>query len=251
MGRVRLARWANTTDTSDVLTWTYNLPGKIVFKGDEKRDSDVTAATNKFDDVNIGDGAYTPSEDDMQRGRLAETFPESYSAGLSENVVNEQTKARMFDKTYGAVLEGYDAATYKYTGEFAEADGSYKDPSSGYDPLPTGQAGDLTVADLVGVPYDDERWDSLISQMSFADLETLVGYCGWSNPAIRSIGKNFAVDMDGCHGLHDLTTAWTPTATRRLPSPRLRSTATWRTRSAPSTPPSALPTASRVCTDSP
>lgn len=198
--------WANTTDTSDVLTWTYNLPSKIVFKGDEKRDSDVTAATNKFDDVNIGDGAYTPSEDDMQRGRLAETFPESYSAGLSENVVNEQTKARMFDKTYGAVLEGYDAANYKYTGEFAEADGSYKDPSSGYNPLPTGQAGDLTVADLVGVPYDDERWDSLISQMSFADLETLVGYCGWSNPAIRSIGKNFAVDMDGCHGLHDLTT---------------------------------------------
>ena len=49
-------------------------------------------------------------------------------------------------------------------------------------------------------------WDELISKMSFADLEKLVGYCGWSNPAIQSIGKNFAVDMDGCHGLHDLVT---------------------------------------------
>ena len=197
--------WANTSDSADVLTWDYNLSDKIVFKGSEKRDSDVTAATNKFDDVNIGDGAYTPAEDDMKRGELAATFPKSYSVSLGDNVLNEATKARMLDKTSGAVLEGYDAATYKYTGKFADADGQYKDPDD-VTALPTGQSSDLTIYDLVGKEYDDEMWDELISKMSFADLEKLVGYCGWSNPAIQSIGKNFAVDMDGCHGLHDLVT---------------------------------------------
>ena len=197
--------WANTSDSADVLTWDYNLSDKIVFKGSEKRDSDVTAATNKFDDVNIGDGAYTPAEDDMKRGELAATFPKSYSVSLGDNVLNEATKARMLDKTSGAVLEGYDAATYKYTGKFADADGQNKDPDD-VTALPTGQSSDLTIYDLVGKEYDDEMWDELISKMSFADLEKLVGYCGWSNPAIQSIGKNFAVDMDGCHGLHDLVT---------------------------------------------
>lgn len=198
--------WANTSDGSDVLTWTYNLANKVVFDEDNKRDSDVSAATNKFDDVNIGDGAYTPSEDDLTRADFAGSFPESYAASAAMNNVNAETAARMTDKVKGAVLQGYDAATYKYTGEFANADGSYKDPSTGYNALPLGQDGDMTVSDLVGVAYDDEKWDKLISQMSFSDLQRLVGYCGWSNPAISSIGKNAAVDMDGCHGLHNLVT---------------------------------------------
>lgn len=203
--------WANTSDTSDVLTWTWNNPSKIVFDEDNKRPGDVTAATNKFDDVNIGDGGYVPSEDDMTRADLAGTFPakgESESGYFTNQnmAVNAQTYARMNDKVKGAVLEGYDAATYKYTGEFANADGTYKDPASGYTPLALGADGDLTVADMIGLEYDDEQWNALISQMDFDDLERLVGYCGWSNPAIRSIGKNYAVDMDGSHGLHNLVT---------------------------------------------
>ena len=198
--------WANTSDTSDVLTWTWNNPNKIVFDEDNKRPGDVTAATNKFDDVNIGDGGYVPSEDDMTRADLAGTFPangESESGYFTNQnmAVNEQTYDRMNDSVHGAVLEGYNAEKYGY----GENGGAWSDPA-GATPLPTGEDHGLTVADLRGVPYDDAKWDDLISQMSYADLQKLIGFCGWSNPSIRSIGKNGAVDMDGCHGLHDLTT---------------------------------------------
>lgn len=57
---------------------------------------------------------------------------------------------------------------------------------------------------MVGVAKDDEKWDRLIAQMSQSDIEKLISSCGWQNPAITSIGKNFAVDMDGAEGLHDL-----------------------------------------------
>lgn len=198
--------WANTADDKDVATWSYNLDGKIVFKGDEKRDSDLIAATNKFDDVNAGDGLYKPEDDDLSRADFAGTFPVSYAAGVDNNRLQTNGKTSDFYKRLmnGSILQGFDAETMKYTGEFADANGNYKDPAG--TALKTSQDNGLKVADLTGKEYTDEEWDKLISQMSFADLERLIGYCGWSNPAIMSIGKASAVDMDGCHGLHDLVT---------------------------------------------
>lgn len=207
--------WTNTSDTSDVLTWTWNNPSKIVFDEDNKRPGDETAAVNQFDDVNIGDGSYVPSENDMTRdparGGLAGTFPALGEDGngyyTNQNMtVDARTYARMTDNVMGAVLEGYDPDNFRYTGEFADSNGNYRDPASGYTALATGEDNGLTVVDLIGAEYDDDRWDDLIAQMSFTDLQRLIGYCGWSNPAIRSIGKNYAVDMDGCHGLHNLVT---------------------------------------------
>lgn len=195
--------WANTSD-SDVLSWTYNLSSEIVFSGDNNRDSDHQTATNQFDDVNRGDGAYTPGEDDMTRADFANTFPDSYAASQAMNTPDDFTKTRLTDKLHGATLEGYNPETGKYTGEFADSEGNYQDPASGYTALPLSQAQQLVCADLVGVPYDDDRWDTLISQMSFNELQNLTCNCGWQNPAISSIGKNFAVDMDGAEGLHDL-----------------------------------------------
>lgn len=196
--------WAHTDDTSNVLTWTYNLANDVVFSGTNKRSTDLSTATNQFEDVAKGDGAYTPGEDDLSRADFAGTFPESYAAGTTMSVADANTARRLNDSVHGATLQGYNPETYKYEGAFADADGNYKDPDSGYSAPALGQAGDLTCADLVGVAYDDEKWDSLISQMSMADISRLINTCGWQNPAISSIGKNAAVDMDGAEGLHDL-----------------------------------------------
>lgn len=196
--------WANTDDGDSVLSWTYSLAEDILFTGSNNRDSDLTTATNQFDDVAKGDGAYTPIEDDLSRADFAATFPKSYAAGTQMNKVNENTARRLNDNVHGATLQGYNPDTFKYEGEFADENGEYKDPDSGYEPLPVGQSGSLVCADLVGVDYDDPLWDQLISQMSQGDLENLISSCGWQNPAIPSIGKNAAIDMDGAEGLHDL-----------------------------------------------
>lgn len=200
--------WAMTADTADVLSWTYSgIRDKVVFTDaqDGKRDSDVTEAVNRFEDVNIGDGAYVPARDDLTRADFEGTFPKSYAASLAMSEVDAQTVARMTDDMQGAVLQGYDPETYSYTGEYADENGHYRDPD-GYTALQTGQANGLVCTDLTGVAYDDARWDQLIAQMSMADLYKITGYCGWQTPAIRSIGKTASVDMDGAEGLHDLVT---------------------------------------------
>lgn len=197
--------WAETADSDNVLSWEYSLGEKIVFKGDKKRDSDLVSATNQFDSVNVGDGAYKPETDDLTRANFAGTFPKSYAESISKNHPDAATQKRINDSVEGSVLEGYDPATYKYTGEFADASGNYKDPDN-KTALETGKDNGLSVAELAGASYNDEKWDKLIAQMSATDLTRLIGFCGWANPAIKSVGKNYAVDMDGAHGLHNLVT---------------------------------------------
>lgn len=196
--------WAKTSDKDAVLEWTYALDSEIVFNGDNKRDGDLVTAVNQFDSSNVGDGSYTPSENDLKRANIAETFPKSYEAATKMNIADENTARRLKDKVKGAVLEGYNAQTYKYEGEFGDENGEYKDPTTGYTALPTGQEKQLICEDLINIPYNDKKWDTLISQLSMSDLEKLVTQCEFSNPAIKSIGKNAAVDMDGAEGLHDL-----------------------------------------------
>jgi beta-glucosidase len=193
--------WANTSDTENVLNWTYNLTSTIKFNT-SARSSDLTIATNQFDDVAKGDGLYTPITDDLSRANFASTFPKSYNK--TENAANSQTVTRLTDSVQGATLQGYDADTYKYTGAFADASGNYQDPTSGYTPLATGESNGLALSDLTGVAINDAKWDKLISQMSWREIQTLICNCGWQNPTIASIKKPAGVDMDGAEGLHDL-----------------------------------------------
>ena len=51
--------------------------------------------------------------------------------------------------------------------------------------------------DMAGVPYDDEKWNEFVSQMSVEDMMTLIGTGGWSTVAIDSIGKAKTTDIDG------------------------------------------------------
>ena len=62
---------------------------------------------------------------------------------------------------------------------------------------PQDVAGDLTLRDLKGVPFDDPKWDSLLNQMSYADMDKLIEYGGFQTSAIESIGKSSTVDYDG------------------------------------------------------
>lgn len=73
------------------------------------------------------------------------------------------------------------------------------------EPAVTGADNGLQISDMVGLEFDDPLWQELIEQMSIDELRKLYGTCGWSNPAVLSINKSAAIDMDGAEGLHDLT----------------------------------------------
>ena len=62
---------------------------------------------------------------------------------------------------------------------------------------PQGVAGELTLRDLKDAAWDDPRWEDLLSQMSYADMDKLIEYGGFQTAAISSIGKTQTVDYDG------------------------------------------------------
>ena len=62
---------------------------------------------------------------------------------------------------------------------------------------PQDVAGQLTLRDLKDADWDDPRWESLLSQMSYSDMEKLIEYGGFQTAAVSSIGKTATVDYDG------------------------------------------------------
>lgn len=62
----------------------------------------------------------------------------------------------------------------------------------------------LTLADLTGLDYEDPKWDLLLEQLSVEDMQTLIGFGGYATQAIKSVGKPYAVDLDGPAGINAL-----------------------------------------------
>ena len=62
---------------------------------------------------------------------------------------------------------------------------------------PQDVAGELTLRDLKDAAWDDPRWENLLSQMSYADMDNLIEHGGFQTAAISSIGKTQTVDYDG------------------------------------------------------
>ena len=62
---------------------------------------------------------------------------------------------------------------------------------------PQDVAGQLTLRDLKDADWDDPKWESLLSQMSYSDMEKLIEYGGFQTAAVSSIGKTATVDYDG------------------------------------------------------
>ena len=80
-------------------------------------------------------------------------------------------------------------------------------PSNDGDEMPTqGAAGEMKLADLRGASYDDEKWESLINQMSTNELVTVVNLGGWQTAAADSVGKLATSDCDGPAGLSNFIT---------------------------------------------
>ena len=56
------------------------------------------------------------------------------------------------------------------------------------------------VTDLIGVDYNDKKWEELVSQLSWSDISKLVRIGGYSTLPIESIGLPATTDKDGPSG---------------------------------------------------
>ena len=61
--------------------------------------------------------------------------------------------------------------------------------------MPTqGASNGLTLGELRGADYDDERWESLLDQMTVTEMQDLIANCGYQTIAVSSIDKVSTID---------------------------------------------------------
>ncbi|WEV64089.1 glycoside hydrolase family 3 N-terminal domain-containing protein [Bifidobacterium sp. ESL0732] len=90
-------------------------------------------------------------------------------------------------------------ATYYNNGNY---DPKKFDKSS--DQMPTmGAKNNIRLASLRGKSYDDPKWEKLLDELTFKDMDNLIANTGYQNPAIDSIGKIRLSDVDGPAALKD------------------------------------------------
>ena len=147
---------------------TYTADADVVYKGENKRASDDTAAGNVFEDAK-GDITYLSRADHFANYEEATAAPAS--AELGEPYVSEYHLNSNFDKT-----------TYL----------------NDEDVMPTtGADNGLTLEDMRDADYDDPRWEKLLDQLSVDEMANMIAMAGYQTAAMDSVGKVATLDFDG------------------------------------------------------
>ena len=138
------------------------------------RDSDYQTACNQFEDAARGE--YLSRQD---------AFANYASAiGSVKNTVEDLSYAT----TVNCGKEAYDALVTQHYVEGVD----YAAP------------GDLRIQDMVGVDYDDPKWDELIKQLTVEELQSLVLDTMYGHPACPSIGLVATSASDGPLGISSM-----------------------------------------------
>lgn len=156
-------------DSHNILdTRTFPVQEDIVYGDTNKRNSDNSVATNRLDDMR-GDFTVLSRKDQFANLSEALKAPENF-------IFAEDKKAAFLNNS------NYDGKNFNVES----------------DEMPTTNANNnIKLADLRGLAYDDEAWDSLLDKMSFDDMSKLVALGGYQTTALGRIGKVQTVDCDG------------------------------------------------------
>lgn len=150
--------------------------------GQNKRESDKTAAANVFTEYAKGDVTYLSRADGFANYEEALAGPKD-----SEYEMDPETKETVAKNTN---------AQYK---------GSDFDNEEDEMPVTEAENG-LVLADMTGLSYDDEKWEDLLDELSDKEMVNLVNVGGWQTVEIDSIEKTATSDCDGPAGLSNFVT---------------------------------------------
>ena len=147
---------------------TYNVASTIVYDESNPRSTDAEAATTKFDFAD--DKLVTLS----RAGHFA-NYAEAVAVP-SDFTMSEESMNTMY-------------TDHNWNPE------DFNDPN---DEMPvTGANNGLKLADLRGADYDDERWDTLLDQMTVTEMDDLIALGGYQTKAEASVDKYATIDCDG------------------------------------------------------
>lgn len=156
----------NEDSHTPIETVTYEVKETIVYDENNKRSTDNVAAVNQFDYAN-GHVTYLSRADKFANYEEATKAPESLSMA-------DDLKAGFI------VTENY---------EVPEIPGATM-------PV-TGANNGMKLADLRGADYDDERWETLLDQLTIDEMQDMIAHAGFQTAEAKSVGKVATVDCDG------------------------------------------------------
>ena len=159
---------------------TFTVDADVTYA--DGRSTDLVPATNQFQDYSRGDFVQLSRADHFANYDEATAAPSDDAYVMSDDV--------------RAVVSAGAAGIYDPT---AYDDANDAMPEQGVD-------NGLRLYDMVGASYDDERWDQLLSQMTFDEMALLTNIGGWQTVAIDSVGKIGTSDCDGPAGLNNFIT---------------------------------------------
>ena len=149
---------------------TITVDSDIIYndENDGKRESDEITAVNQFDFAK-GDVEYLSRADGFANYDTATAAPTDFS--LTDTVLDGFYCQNTYDSS------DYDA-------QFTEM------------PV-TGADNGLSIRDMTGVSYDDEKWDQLLDELSVDEMNKLIGLGGYQNVKVDSIGLPATIECDG------------------------------------------------------
>lgn len=157
----------------------FTVDEDIDYSRDGRSTDEITAA-NVFNDYTRGDFIELSRADGFKNAGASWARPTDYA-------MSDELRAAVEENTFGI----YDSSKYD------NAD----------DEMPSmGEDNGLTLFDLKGVDYEDEKWEDLLDQLSFEDMATMINVGGWQTAEIESVGKIATSDCDGPAGLNNFVT---------------------------------------------
>lgn len=164
------AHQAWNQDEEHMLSRSFYVPETIMYAMDI--DGASTASDNQFDEMTDYMQKYASV---MSRFSFDSTYPSA------------PTQA---DREIDSDL--FNALTFVYN----DQDAPYYTPDASLNPIPT----TLQLYDMIGVSFDDPKWEELVNSISEEDLINLIGTGNFNTARIDSIGKPRTIDPDGPAG---------------------------------------------------
>ena len=177
--------WASLDAEDSAKVYTHDFDA-WVFDKDNKRSTDLIAATNQFDDVSA-EFVDVPTEGkplNFSRADFAGTFP---TAPTEADMTAED-----YIKTAHETV--YDENTNKETGN-VEGSVAYTDK------MPTTKANNgIQLISLRGLDYNDPAWDLLLDELDMSTVANMLANAGYNTAELTDIGKPATLDYDGPMG---------------------------------------------------
>lgn len=162
----------NTDSHTVIDSQTYHVDSTVIYDENNVRSTDLTAAQNQFEFAE-GDLTYLSRANGFANYNEAVAVPATYS-------MPEEDKAGFVNNSNFEPEEDPDA----------------KMPT-------TGAKNDISILDLRGADYDDEKWEELLDNMTIDEMVEMIALGGYQTAPADSIDKIATTDCDGPAALNN------------------------------------------------